>query len=158
MEGRTIAANTALRRPAWTTFIALFAVSFTGLLPLALPFHNGDVAANRQVVESLFPAAWLRPLHFQPVDLRPLAQSQNHARVMGGKIATASHFELMPLQASRLVGDLRADRVHVGFRSHQTNTQPMILPSGQVSQKDGRTVVLGYQQINGAVIIEISQG
>src|ERR1700728_99362 len=127
------------------------------LFPLALTLNNRDVAIDGQFCESFRPAAGLRPLYFQPVNLGSLSQSQNHPRIVSGEIAASAYLELMALQIARLICDLRADGVDIGLRTYKPHAQPVILPAQIVAQKNGHCVVLRHEHVYRTIIIKIAE-
>ena len=60
---------------------------------LAWPFHDGDVAIDGKIGETLRCASGHRPFHFEPVDFRAIAQAEHDARVVSGEIAAAADFD-----------------------------------------------------------------
>jgi len=50
-----------------------------------------------------------------------------------------------------------ADGVGVGFFADEIQAEPVILAGGIVAEEDGWAVVYGYEDIDGAVVIEIAE-
>src|ERR1700751_2981673 len=78
------------------------------LFPLPFPFHDGNVAVDREIREPLDLAARERPFYFEPIQLFPLLQAQNHAGIVRGKITSAAYLHSSSLQVPRLIGEARA--------------------------------------------------
>ena len=91
---------------------------------------TSDVTVERQLRQSLDRAAGQRPLHFQPVDLRSLANSEDDPRIMRRQIASTSNFHPATPEISCLIGNAGTDgiaicllaitvvvRIHAGYSS-----------------------------------------
>ena len=61
------------------------------LLPLPCSLSEGDVAVQWKFREPFDAATRLRPLHFNPVDLRTLPNAQNHPWIVRRKEAASAH-------------------------------------------------------------------
>ena len=127
--------------------------------PLFLPFHNRDVAINRQISKPLHS---LRSGcgHFtssQSIFVR-LPNAQHHARIVRRKIAASADFHVAALQIAGLIRDPRANRIGIRLLPHQLHSQPVVLLPGLVAQQQRRRIVDRDQHIHRAVIIEISNG
>src|SRR5579864_9554802 len=61
-------------------------------LPLLGAFDDGDIAVEGKIGEALDGTAGLRPPDFQPVEFCAASDSEQEARVMRGKIASAGRF------------------------------------------------------------------
>src|SRR6266849_8268447 len=78
------------------------------LLPFPLPFHDGDVAINRQIRKRLDRSARLRPLNLDPIYFLPLSDPKHHTWVVIGHIAPAGYFHAGSFHVAELVSDHRA--------------------------------------------------
>src|SRR5271167_3332602 len=100
--------STELRR--WS--IESFAQS--GLLE-AFALDDGDVFIDGQFGKLFRFAAGLGPLHFQPLNFRPLTDAEDHSRVVRRQVTSATNFRSAALEVSRLIGKARANGVAVRF-------------------------------------------
>src|SRR6266851_8907502 len=107
-----------------------------GLLLLPSSLNNSNVAIDRQIREALDAPSGLRPLHFQPIDLRAFPDSQHHAGIMRRQETPSANFHAPALQIARLIGDPRADGVGIRLPSDQADAEPMIVPARIVAQQN----------------------
>ena len=75
---------------------------------------------------------------------------------MREKVATAANFGAAALQISGLIGNLCAYGVAVALFSNQTNSQPVVLPEGGVTQQQWRAVV-DIEEINTSTAPSLSK-
>jgi hypothetical protein len=64
---------------------------------------------------------------------------------------------LHAFQITRLICDCGADCIDVGLLPDQFQSQPVILAADMIPQQDGRRVVLRNQNIDCAIVVEITQ-
>ena len=63
----------------------------------------------------------------------------------------------MALQIARLISNLGADGADISLRAHQPDTQPMVLMSKIVPQKNRLRVVLSHEHVDRAIVVKIAQ-
>ena len=71
---------------------------------------------------------------------------------MRGKIASSANFELVAFEITGLIAHFGTDRINIRSPPNQFQTQPVIFRSGAVTQQNRSSVVLRYQNIDGAVM------
>src|SRR5260370_11303993 len=113
-----------------------------GLLPLPSSLNNSNVAIDRQIREALDAPSGLRPLHFQPIDLRAFPDSQYHAGIMRRQETPSANFHAVALQIARLIRDSRPDGIGIGLASDQAHAEPMIVPASIVAQQNGCGIII----------------
>src|SRR6266849_2243778 len=128
-----------------------------GLVPTALSLDNIDVAIDWETGEALCLSARQRPLHFYPVEFIALAETQHDTRVMRGEVAATADFHAALLQIAYLIGDARADGVGIGFLPDEIQANPMVLAAGVVAEEKWSPVVDRDQNIDGAIVVEITE-
>src|SRR5882762_1207740 len=128
------------------------------LLPLTLTLRDRDVTIDWKIGKAFDRSAGLRPFHFEPVQLRPVAHPQHHARIVRGKIASATYFHPGALQIARLVGDACPNSVDIGLLADELYPQPVILAAKIVAQENRRLIVARDERVDASVIVEVAQG
>src|SRR5882724_4730021 len=100
-------------------------------LPVTL--HNRDVPVDGKVGKSLCPATGKRPLHFQPIDLRPGAEAQHNPRVVIRQVASTANFHAASFQIARLVRNSSADSIGIRLLADQFQPEPVILTADVIA-------------------------
>src|SRR5579875_41082 len=139
-------------RPAilWLRILSVFRYSQN-----ARALYKSDVAIERQTRKRFGSAAGRRPADFQAIDPRARTNTQDLTRIMGGQITPPTHFQLAPLQVSRIPSEAGSDRIRIGLFADQMNTKPVIPTRGLVFQQQGRTIVNAHQHIDSAIVVKI---
>lgn len=128
------------------------------LLPLAFAFDDSDVPVDRQILETLQGTARLRPLHFHPIDLGPLSEAEDHARVVIREIASSGDFELMTFKISGAIADFGADCVNIAFAADEAEPEPVVAAAGVILEQDGGAIADRGQRVYRAIVIEVADG
>ena len=76
---------------------------------------------------------------------------------MRGKKTSSAYFHTLPRQVARLVTDPRTDRIAVAFAPDQTDSEPVAV-ADIIAQKQRRGVIVADKYIQGAIVIEVSNG
>src|SRR6266567_7212249 len=77
---------------------------------------------------------------------------------MRREIAAAAHFETASLQLSGGPGDTRSDGIRVRLFPVQPHPQPVVSAGRCVLQKNWWTIVDRNQNIDGTIVIKVSDG
>src|SRR5579871_2137968 len=98
----------------------------------SLSFHDPDVPVDRQFCERVDFFAGPRPTDFQLIDRCGVANSQNLAWIMRGKVTPAGVLRTGPLLAPGLPCDLGPDGVTVARHALQRQSEPIVALGGIV--------------------------
>ncbi len=63
----------------------------------------------------------------------------------------------MTLEIAGFVADFCADGINIRGLADKPHTEPMASAANLVMHQDGRSVVLGHQDVHAAVVVKISQ-
>ena len=83
--------------------------------------------------------------------------AEHQTGIVRGKETSSAYFHTLPCQVTRLVTDPRTDRIAVALAPDQKDPEPVAV-ADIIAQKQRRRVIVADKYIQGAIVIEVSNG
>src|SRR5260221_1188680 len=124
----------------------------------ALALHDADVPVHRRVFDPLDAAAGSRPLDLEPVEPRRRAEADHLAGIVRGQVAPAARLEPGSLDPAHRPGQPGPHRIAGAPRALEAHAHPVVALAGIVLEDEGRSPVVGHDDVHPAVVVEVPHG
>jgi hypothetical protein len=102
-------------------------------------------------------AAGFGPGNLDPLDASGISHAEDFPRIVRREIAATAVFQTRANRAAGGPADLRADRVTIATDTLQLQTDPTVSGIGDVAQQQRPPAVIADEDINQAVVVEVSR-